>query len=86
MNRATGWFYWKMLITVLFKNPKAIESAVNLAAMFIHFQKQSQFIINVTNKEIEYIERFGEESYNQRTISKNNHTKQQNRESIALTS
>lgn len=63
-NRTTGWLYWKMLFTVLFKNPRAIEAAVNLAAMFIHFYKQSQFIIDMTNKEIEYIDSNGEENYN----------------------
>ena len=64
-NKTTGWLYWKMLFTVLFKNPRAIEPAINLAAMFIHLHKQSKFIIDLTNKEIKYIERLGEENYNQ---------------------
>ena len=67
-NKTTGWFYWKMFFTVLLKNPKAIEAAVNLAAMFMHFNKQAGFIINLTNKEIDNIESFGEEKYNQSMI------------------
>jgi len=63
-NRTTGWLYWKMLFTVLFKKPMAIEACVNLAAMFIHFQKHSRFVIDLTNREINFIESYGEEDYN----------------------
>jgi len=55
-NRRTGWQYWKMLITVLFKNPRALEPAVNLAAMFIHFGKQSDFVIRLSEKKIQDLE------------------------------
>jgi radical SAM superfamily enzyme YgiQ (UPF0313 family) len=64
-NKTTGWLYWKMLVTIIFKNPKAVEATVNLAGMFIHFHKQSKFIIDLTNKEIKNIENFGENKYNQ---------------------
>ena len=56
LNRKTGWLYWKTLFTVLLRNPKAVEAAVNLAAMYIHFNKQAQFIINLTNREINSID------------------------------
>ncbi|UCE19544.1 MAG: B12-binding domain-containing radical SAM protein [Gemmatimonadota bacterium] len=74
-NRTTGWLYWKMFFTVLFKNPGALESAVNLAAMFIHFQKQSKFIIDLTLMEIEYITRFGEENYQESVFQEFWHSK-----------
>jgi radical SAM superfamily enzyme YgiQ (UPF0313 family) len=64
-NRTTGWFYWETIFTVIFKNPKAIEAAVNLSAMFIHFHKQSKFIVDLTNEEISSIESCGEQKYNQ---------------------
>ena len=83
-SRTTGRLFWKMFFTVLFRNPKAIEPAVNLAAMFIHFQKQSQFIIDVTNKEIEDIERFGEENYKRRVLDKDTYTKEYDRASTAM--
>lgn len=51
----------EMLSTVIFKNPRAIEATVNLAAMFIHFQKISKFIIDLTTKEIKSIKSCGEE-------------------------
>ena len=55
-NKTTGLLFWKTLLTVIFINPKAIEATVNLAAMFIHFHKQANFIIDYTNKEIKRIE------------------------------
>ncbi|NOY07946.1 MAG: B12-binding domain-containing radical SAM protein [Spirochaetes bacterium] len=68
-NKTTGWLYWKMLFTVLLKNPKAIEAAVNLAAMYLHFNKQAEFSIELTNKEINNIESFGEDKYNKSMIN-----------------
>jgi hypothetical protein len=58
-NKTTGWLYWKMLSTIILKNPRATEAAVNLAAMFIHFHKHSRFVIDLTNKEIESLENIG---------------------------
>jgi len=55
-DKTTGWHYWKMLFTIILKNPRAIEAMVNLATMFIHFQKMSKFIIDLTTIEIKKIE------------------------------
>ena len=59
-NKSIAWPYYKMALIVLLKNPRAIEPAVNLSAMFIHFHKQSQFIVRNIKKEIEILERAGE--------------------------
>ena len=56
-NKTTGLLYWKTLFTVLFKNPRAIEPTVNLAAMFLHFHKNSIFIINLINIEINKLQK-----------------------------
>ncbi len=61
-SRLTAWPYVKMLTTVLWRNPKALESAVNLAAMFLHFHKQSEFIINHITHEIKASESRQDES------------------------
>ena len=58
-NKTTGWLYWKAFLTVISKNPQAIEATINLAAMFIHFHKQSQFVIELTDNEIRSIEKYG---------------------------
>ena len=63
-NTATGFYYWKMFFTVIFRNPKGIETAVNLAAMFIHFRKQKEYGISLMKHAIDEIEKTGEEDYN----------------------
>lgn len=55
-NRLTSVFYIKMFLTVLFRNSEGLESAINLSAMFIHFHKQSQFIIQHITQQIKEIE------------------------------
>jgi hypothetical protein len=59
-----------MFFTVLLRNPKALEWAVSLTAMFIHFYKHSKFIVDLTNEQIKHIESSGEEIYNQSRFAK----------------
>jgi hypothetical protein len=62
-NTATGFYYWKMFFTVIFRNPKGIEAAVNLAAMFIHFRKQKEYGVSTMNHIIGELEKTGEEAF-----------------------
>jgi radical SAM superfamily enzyme YgiQ (UPF0313 family) len=62
-NRNTGTLYWKMFFTVLFRNPKGIEAAVNLAAMFIHFRNQKEYVITQMKAAIQEIELEGETAF-----------------------
>ena len=52
-NKTTGLLYWKMLVTILLKNPQAMEAVLGLAAMYIHFAKHSQFVVELINEKIE---------------------------------
>jgi radical SAM superfamily enzyme YgiQ (UPF0313 family) len=56
----TGFLYWKMFFIILFHNPKAIEAAVNLATMYIHFRTQKEFVVSHINALIQNTERVGE--------------------------
>jgi hypothetical protein len=69
VNRITGKSFWKMFFTVLLKNPKAIEWGISLSAMFIHFYKHSNFIIDLTNEQIDYIAEHGEDYYNKNRMN-----------------
>ena len=60
LNRATGPLFWKMLATMLVRNTRALETSTNLAAMYVHFRRQSQFVLEQTRMEIEKIQSFGE--------------------------
>jgi radical SAM superfamily enzyme YgiQ (UPF0313 family) len=66
---STGFYYWKMLFTVLFRNPKGVEAAVNLAAMFIHFENQAEYGISAMNHVIEELEKTGEEAFYSRMMA-----------------
>jgi radical SAM superfamily enzyme YgiQ (UPF0313 family) len=70
-NTATGFYYWKMLFTVIFRNPKGTEAAVSLAAMFIHFRKQKEYCVSTMNHSIEELEKTGEEAYYARMMGNN---------------
>ncbi len=70
-NSATGFYYWKMFFTVIFRNPKGIEAAVNLAAMFIHFQKQKEYGVSMMNHLIDELEKTGEGVYYARMLGNN---------------
>ncbi len=63
-NKQTGYLYWKMFFIILFRNTKAVEAAVNIAAMFIHFQKQKEYIIVSMNEMIDHIEEISEGELN----------------------
>jgi hypothetical protein len=67
-NKKTGQLYWSMFFKVLFRNPKGIEAAINLAAMFIHFQKQKEYVVFQMNATIQEIENEGEASFYKRIM------------------
>jgi radical SAM superfamily enzyme YgiQ (UPF0313 family) len=64
-SRSTGFQYWKMFFTVIFRNPKGIEAAVNLAAMYIHFQKQQAYIVAATRQSILALSKRSEQDLNE---------------------
>jgi radical SAM superfamily enzyme YgiQ (UPF0313 family) len=67
-NKSTGLLYWKMFFTVLFRNPKGIEAAVNLAAMFIHFRNQKEYVVTQMKILMQEIELEGELAFNKRMV------------------
>jgi hypothetical protein len=68
-SRITGLHYWKMILTVLLRNPKGLEAAINLAAMFIHFYPHTLFNISRRAERIRSIEECGESEYNARMFA-----------------
>jgi radical SAM superfamily enzyme YgiQ (UPF0313 family) len=63
-NRRSGLLYWKTLLRVLKTNPAALDVVVNLAAMYLHFSKQSHYVVGTLAKAAEHIRAFGEDRYN----------------------
>ncbi len=58
-SRATGALYWRMFFTVLLRNPRGIEAAVNLAAMFIHFARQKDYVVGELRRSLDEAEAAG---------------------------
>jgi radical SAM superfamily enzyme YgiQ (UPF0313 family) len=67
-SSSVGFYYWKMFFTVVLRNPKGIEAAVNLAAMFIHFHKQKDYAVSAINHAIEELGETGEEEFYARML------------------
>ena len=55
-----------MFFKVILRNPNGIEAAVNLAAMFIHFQKQKAYIVTSVNNTLTALEYTNERAFNER--------------------
>ncbi len=68
-SQSSGLLYWKTLLSVLFKNPKALEATINLAAMYVHFSKQAAYVIDTLNQNTKHVENLGEERYNDAMLS-----------------
>lgn len=65
LNKDYGKYFWRTFFKVLFKNPSAIEAAVNISSMYIHFHKQSNFVLQLTKEKVDALNKFGEEKYNE---------------------
>lgn len=68
-NRRTGLLYWKTLLAVLVKNPRAAETVVSMAALYTHYARQSEFAVRTLEARIAEVERRGEVSYNRQMIA-----------------
>ncbi|MEK6698250.1 MAG: B12-binding domain-containing radical SAM protein [Nitrospirota bacterium] len=71
LKRETALLFWAMIFKVLMKNPPALEAAVNLAAMHIHFYKQSRFLVDLLEKKKKFIREIGENRYNEMMLHRN---------------
>jgi radical SAM superfamily enzyme YgiQ (UPF0313 family) len=45
-RRGTAWQFWRTVIAVLVTRPSNIEAAVHLMALFLHFRRQTQFVLD----------------------------------------
>jgi hypothetical protein len=68
-NLRTGPLYWQTLFTVLATNPKAVQAAASMAALYLHFGEQSKFVVDLLERKVAEIERRGEEDYNAQMIA-----------------
>jgi radical SAM superfamily enzyme YgiQ (UPF0313 family) len=68
-NRRTWRLYWELLFEVLKRNPRAIDAAVNLAAMYLHFAKQSYYVAGALERAVAHVKAVGEEKFNEMMVA-----------------
>ena len=57
---STGYYYWKTLGLTLLKNPRAFRDALSLMALYLHFQKFRDVILDRLTMDIDKLEREGD--------------------------
>jgi hypothetical protein len=57
---STGYHYWKTLGLTLWKNPGSFRDSLSLMALYLHFQKFRDVILERLEKDIEKLEREGD--------------------------
>ena len=51
-GRETAWYFWRNLLRILGTRPKNFEAAVHLMALFLHFRKQTLFVLDGLGRKI----------------------------------
>jgi hypothetical protein len=44
LRPSTAYYYWRNLLAILFTRASALETVVNLMAMYLHFKPQTEFV------------------------------------------
>jgi radical SAM superfamily enzyme YgiQ (UPF0313 family) len=52
LRPSTAYYYWRNLLAVLFTRASALETVVNLMAMYLHFKPQTEFVSGVMAENI----------------------------------
>jgi hypothetical protein len=56
LRPSTAYYFWRNLLAVLFTQVSALETVVNLMAMYLHFGPQAEFVSGVMAKNIERLQ------------------------------
>jgi len=51
-GRETAWYFWRNVFRILGIRPKNFEAAVHLMALFLHFRKQTRFVLDGLERKI----------------------------------
>jgi hypothetical protein len=63
-NRRSGLLYWRTLLQTLIRNPRAIEVVVSMAALYVHYSRQSEFVIHTLDDKVAHVESLAEDIFN----------------------
>ncbi|HSB71481.1 MAG TPA: B12-binding domain-containing radical SAM protein [Candidatus Methylomirabilis sp.] len=51
-GRGTAWEFWRTVLAVLMTRPRNFEAAVHLMALFLHFRRQTRFVLDGLDRRI----------------------------------
>jgi len=60
LKPSTAYYFWRNLAVILFTRISSVEMLVNLMAMYVHFGKQSRFIVELMHEKLRESERAAE--------------------------
>jgi len=52
LRPSTSYYFWRNILIILFTRPSSVEGVVNLMAMYIHFHKQTKYIIELMTSDL----------------------------------
>ncbi|MEW6744954.1 MAG: B12-binding domain-containing radical SAM protein [Planctomycetota bacterium] len=67
LRPATARYYWRNLGIILLTRPSSVETLVNLMAMYLHFRKQSAFIVGLMQAKLRELSDAGKTTPRART-------------------
>ena len=47
LRPSTSYYFWRNILIILFTRPSSVEEVANLMAMYIHFRKQTHYVIEL---------------------------------------
>jgi radical SAM superfamily enzyme YgiQ (UPF0313 family) len=53
LRPATFYYFWRNLVAIVFTRPSSAEEVANLMAMYIHFRKQTKYIVKLMSRNVE---------------------------------
>ncbi len=57
---STGYHYWRVVVMTLLKNPRALRDSLSLMALYLHFQKFRDVILQILEMDVDNLEREGD--------------------------
>jgi len=52
LRPATFYYFWRNMVAIIFTRPSSTEEVANLMAMYIHFRKQTKYIVKLMNRNV----------------------------------
>jgi radical SAM superfamily enzyme YgiQ (UPF0313 family) len=59
LRPSTAYYYWRNFLVVLFTRVSALETVVNLMAMYLHFSRQTKFASGVMARDVQALQAAG---------------------------